>query len=269
MMIPKVVLTHKPLIICSLFFCFWLNGASAKELMLSPEEQAYLNKEPTIKMCVDPDWMPYERLDSQGRHEGLVSEYMALISTRLNLGLSIVKTSTWKETQDLYQNGNCDVVSALNITPEREKYLEFTDPYIKSPAVLVLDNSNLQVTNLADLKGKKLGMVEGYVYDAKLRADYPDIQIIYQPNMEVALRKVSGGEVDATLGPLFLIFHLTQELSLENVKVVGNTEYQDELRIGINKGNTALAGALNKAVSSLSAEDHRLMRKTWAKTRRQ
>lgn len=87
--------------------------------------------------------------------------------------------------------------------------------------------------------------------------------------MDEALKQVSKGKVDATLGPLFLVFHLTQALGLDNVKVMGNSEYQDELRIGIKKDEAMLAGIFNKAVASLTAEDHRLMRKTWAKKRSQ
>lgn len=257
------MLTKKSIMLCCLLLCLWLNSAFAQTLNLSAEEQAYLDSEPKVRMCVDPDWMPYEALDSQGRHIGLVSEYMALISTRLNLALPVVATSSWKETQDLYESGACDVVSALNITPERAKYLVFTEPFIKSPAVLVLENSNVQTKELADLEGRNLGMIEGHVYETRLREDYPGIQIIYQPNMEAALQKVSSGELDATIGPLFLVFHLTQELHLENVKVIGSSEYKDELSIGIKKGNTVLAGVLNKAITSLSQEDHSLMRRTW------
>ncbi|TNG02183.1 MAG: transporter substrate-binding domain-containing protein [Gammaproteobacteria bacterium] len=263
------MLAKKIILLSPLFFYVLFNSALAQELILNSEEQAYLKKAPTIKMCVDPDWLPYEKLDSQGRHIGLVAEYMALISSRLNLNLSVVKTTSWEETQKLYQNGMCDIVSALNKTPERENHLLFTEPYIKSPAVLVIKNSNVQTRQLADLNGKKLAMVKGYVYDEKLRKDYPGIQIAYQTNMGIALHKVSTGEIDATLGPLFLIFALTQEQNLDNVKIMGNSEYQDELRIGIKLGNTILANIFNKAVSSLSAEDHTLMRKSWAKKRKQ
>jgi len=263
-------MSAKKLILASpLFFYFLFNSALAQELLLNSEEQAYLEKVPTIKMCVDPDWLPYEKLDRQGQHIGLVAEYMALISNRLNINLSVVKATSWEETQKLYQNGMCDIVSALNKTPERENHLLFTEPYIKSPTVLVIKNSNVQARQLTDLNGKKLAMVKGYVYDEKLRKDYPEIQIVYQTNMDMALQKVSTGEIDATLGPLFLIFALTQEQNLDNVKIMGNSEYQDELRIGIKQGNTVLANIFNKAISSLSVEDHTFMRKSWAKKRKQ
>lgn len=261
--------SKKTMSLSLLLFCFCYINASAQELMLDAQEQAYLQKHPVITMCVDPDWLPYEKLDSEGRHIGLVAEYMALMSARLKVSLEVKKTNSWEETQKLYQQGACDIVSALNKTPEREKYLKFTEPFIKSPAVLVLNDKNVQDRKLSDLKGKKLAMVKGYVYDAKLREQYPEINIVYQPSMDIALQKVSSGEVDATLGPLFLTFALTQELELDNVKTMGNSEYQDELRVGIKKDSPFLAGAFDKAVSSLTADDKILIKKIWAEKRKQ
>jgi ABC-type amino acid transport substrate-binding protein len=103
---------------------------------LNDLEKDYLNNHPIIKLCVDPDWLPYEKLDEQGEYSGLVAEYLGLISQRLNIAFDVLASRSWKETQQLYQKGTCDVVSALNKTVEREQYLNFTRPYINSPAVL-------------------------------------------------------------------------------------------------------------------------------------
>jgi len=241
---------------------------SANELTLNADEQAYLQSHPVITMCVDPDWLPYEKLDSQGQHIGLVAEYMALLQSRLNVTFKVIKTKSWDESQKLYQKGSCDIVSALNKTAEREQYLTFTPVYIKSPAVLVLNEKNIQDSQLVDLKGKKLAMVKGYVYDSRLREQYPEINVVYEENMATALKKVSSGKFDATLGPLFLIFALTQELGLDNLKVMGDAEYQDELRIGIKKGNTILSSILGMAVATITPEDNANIRKIWAEKRK-
>jgi len=110
--------------------------------------------------------------------------------------------------------------------------------------------------------------VKGYVYESKLREDYPNIEIVYVSDMEVALQDVSAGKITATLGPLFMTFAVIQELNLDNLTIVGNTEYQDELRIGINKDNKVLTGIMDKTVASLTAEDHSYVRRIWAIERR-
>jgi ABC-type amino acid transport substrate-binding protein len=237
----------------------WLVCASAAEI-----EPISLDELSTVTMCVDPDWLPYESLDAEGNHIGLVAEYIAVLKKKIGITIQVVKTKNWQESQQYYRENKCDIVSALNATKERARYLAFTEPYLSSPAVLVLNENNQSDALLSDLSGKTLGMVPGYVYESKLRADYPDIKIVHVANMETALQQVSSGEVTATLAPLFLTFALTQKMALDNLKIMGQTAYKDELRVGIQKDNLPLAILLDKAVSSLTSEDHRNVRKAWA-----
>ena len=48
---------------CQAFYAF------AGELTLSPAEQSYLQEHSELSLCVDPDWLPYERLNEvKNRH---------------------------------------------------------------------------------------------------------------------------------------------------------------------------------------------------------
>ena len=247
---------------------FWGTSAIADEnIALTPEERAYLQEHPVLTLCVDPDWQPYEKINQAGQYVGLVAEYISLLQNRLNISFNVLKTKSWEETQRAYQNGSCDVVSALNKTPQRQQFLTFTKPYITSPAVLAVNSNNKTTTQLAELNGKVLGMVKGYVYDSRLREQYPDIKISYFMNMEDALQSVSDKKIDATLGPLFLLFALTQEMNLNNVKIIGESEYQDELRLGTKKGEVVLASIFSKAVASITHKDSAEIRKTWSQKR--
>jgi len=236
----------------------WMTSSAAEEVKLK-----MLDEYSTVKMCVDPDWLPYEKLDSEGNHIGLVAEYITVLKSKVDIAIEVVKTESWQQSQQYYRDNKCDIVSALNATKERANYLAFTEPYLSSPAVLVLNENNQTDTLLSDLSGETLSMVPGYVYESKLREDYPNINIVYVDNMEVALQQVSSGDVTATLAPLFLTFALTQRMSLDNLKVMGQTEYKNELRVGIQKDNLPLAILFDKAIRNLTSEDHRNVRKSW------
>ncbi len=90
------------------------SASAAAKIPLTPEEAIYLQKNPVINMCVDPDWLPYEKLDVKGRHIGLVVNYMGLLQARLKVRFNVVPTTGWQEAQSLYEDGFCDIVSALN-----------------------------------------------------------------------------------------------------------------------------------------------------------
>ena len=73
---------------------------------------------------------------------------------------------------------------------------------------------------------------------------------------------VSQGQADATIGPMYLIASATMKLNISNLKMLGNTEYQDELHIGVRKGDTILLGIMNKAINSLTPDEHSKIRRS-------
>lgn len=244
----------------------WAGAAEQTAPALAPQEQAYLQAHPELRLCVDPDWPPYEWIDADGRHRGLVAEYMALFQQRLGVRMRPVPAASWRDTQNRYQAGDCDIVAALNVSAERIRYLDFTQPYLESPAVLVVREDS-PASKLADLDGARLGMVSGYVYESRLRDDFPAIVLEPVTNMQQGLARVASGELDATLGPLFLAAYLIQREGLDQLKMVGNTDYRDELRMGVRKGDRLLHAMLNRQVQALSADDHARIHRAWSRAR--
>ena len=58
---------------------------------------------------------------------------------------------------------------------------------------------------------------------------------------------------------------VSQQQGLEGLKMVGNTEYQDQLRVGVRKGDRQLHAILNQQVQALSADDHARIRRAWSR----
>jgi len=104
-------------------------------LNLTEPEKAFIKANPTLILCVDPDWLPYEGLSADGRHIGLVAEYALEFQTRTGLQFDLVKADTWEESWQLVEAGKCDIVAGLNRTRNREEYLSFTEEYINEPKV--------------------------------------------------------------------------------------------------------------------------------------
>ena len=55
---------------------------------------------------------------------------------------------------------------------------------------------------------------------------------------------------------MYLIATATMKLNISNLKILGNTEYQDELHVGVRKGDTTLLNIMNKVLKSLTPDDH-------------
>lgn len=51
----------------------------------TPQEKAYIERADAIKMCVDPDWWPFEQINPQGQHEGIAADLVQLVAQRVGL----------------------------------------------------------------------------------------------------------------------------------------------------------------------------------------
>ena len=107
-----------------------------KEFILSKEEQQYFKEKEEIKLCIDPDWMPFERLNKEKKHQGMTAEYFEYFRQFIPIPIHVVKTHNWSESLDYMKNGKCDILSLTMATESRKKYFNFTAPYIDLPLVL-------------------------------------------------------------------------------------------------------------------------------------
>ncbi|WP_211213787.1 transporter substrate-binding domain-containing protein, partial [Aquaspirillum serpens] len=101
---------------------------AAHSVSLSAEEQRYLAQHPVIKVCVDPDWAPFERINEQGQHEGIGADLLQLVAKRVGIRVELYPVLNWEESLAASKSGRCQIMSFLNQTPAREKWLIFTEP---------------------------------------------------------------------------------------------------------------------------------------------
>jgi len=244
--------------VCVLLLLYPSIGASS-ELELWDDEKLFLKEHPTIRLCVDPDWMPYEKLDEQGRHVGIIAEYMKLMQERIGLKMNVVITRSWSESQALAEQRKCDVLSGLNQTQERGVYLSFTEPYIRAPAAIAFSKNNI-IKEMGDLNGKTVALVKDYVYDENLRLDYPKIIRVYVKNVSEGLRKVEQGEIDAVIGLQDLMVFNIYDMNLNGLQILEQPQYQNLLRVGIRNDYPELYTMFTKAVASLKRKDYERIR---------
>ncbi len=123
---------------CAVLLCLCMCiSAQAGLLNFTPQEQAYLSQKRTVTMCVDPDWAPFERLDENGTHVGIAADLIQLVVQRTGLDIKPLPVRTWDESLAASKDGRCQIMSFLNQTPERERWLRFTSPIFLDPNVLI------------------------------------------------------------------------------------------------------------------------------------
>lgn len=230
--------------------------AAGNGIILTPEERAYAQTAPPIKLCVDPDWYPYEQIDENGIYQGIAADLMQLICQRTGLRMEIVPTKDWEESVHFMQQGRCDVLSLLNQTPERDAWMDFSDPYFTDPNVLITREEHDYISDPSRLTGETVVLPYGTSVEERLKKDYPNLNILTVASEGEALEYVSSRKADFTVRSLTMAAYTIRKEGLFNLKIAGQIPNSDNLlRMGIREGQPILQDILNKGIASLTQDD--------------
>src|SRR5688572_11659829 len=187
----------RPLAILLSCLAFWALPAAA--LTLSPEEQAWLAEHPQLRLGIDASWPPFEFRDEQGRYSGLSASYVELIEERLKIRVLPVEPLSWSEVLAGAKSGELDLLPGIMSTPERQRDLVFTRPYLDFPIVILAHSSGPQPRRLDQLYGLKIAVVQDYAPHELLRSRHPDLNLLPLPSVTAALQALATGQADAMI----------------------------------------------------------------------
>ncbi len=146
---------------------------------------------------VGSSWPPY--IDKNHQFKGMAMEIVTRALQRRGYQ-SRTNIETWPRALEGVEIGVYDVVAAVWKTPEREKKLLFSWPYLVNQIKFIkMKDTKVQYRTLADLKGLLIGTVRNYAYDKDFLATQALIKIP-QNHIIQNLLKLTQGEIDLTLG---------------------------------------------------------------------
>ncbi len=231
---------------------------------LTAEERQWLNNHPTIRIGVDPAYPPFEFIDKDGVYRGMAPEYLKLIGNRLGVEFKVVPGLTWKQVVEGAKNGTVDMVPIMSNTAERRKFLNFTQPYLSFPVVVITQNNAPSISGLADLAGKTMAIPEGFSDIGEIENNHPSIKIIKTRNQLESLQYVMVGRVDATQGNLAVMTYLMQKNSINNLKVASLSDTAGgKFAMGVRKDWPELVTIMNKAIDAITQETHNKISSKW------
>lgn len=224
--------------------------------LLNPTEQSYLNELGAVKMCVDPDWEPYERINDKGEYIGIAADLVALVAERSGVSLKLVPTKTWQESLAASKEGKCQILSFLNKSPERDTWLLFTEPYFSDPNVFITREEHDFISDPASLSGESIALPAGTSLEERIRSTYPNLNIRVVNSEDEALQLVSERKVDMTLRSLAMTAYTIKKRGLFNLKIAGQIlDLDNHFRIGVIKSQPLLRDILARGVRTITPQE--------------
>ena len=233
-----------------------------KKIILSQNELDFLEDKKKILMCVDPNWMPYEKIENN-RHVGMFADYFKLFKEILPASIELVQTKDWTQTLEFARNRECDIISGAVKTPKRSQYLNFTVPYVKLPLVVATTPDKPFVENIQNILEYKLAIVKSYAYIELLKNKYPHIQIVEVSTHTQGLEKVLSGEVYGFIDSLATVGIKIQKDYFGNIKIAGKLDEKFTLGMGTRKDMPILKTIFDKIITSITPQEHQTILNKW------
>lgn len=129
--------------------------------------------------------------------------------------------------------------------------MRFTPPYLNLKNVIVGGTDKVFVTDIKNILDKKIGIVEGYATVELLKRKYPEINLVFVKSSQDGLIKLAAGEIDYFTDYVSSASFYISKLALGDLRILGATEFDLPLGIGVHKDNTLLHSILSKAAKEV------------------
>ena len=235
-----------------------------KKVVLSKTERQWLRDRRDIRLGADADWAPYEFIDSSGKQQGISADIIKLIEQRIGIKFKLTRQDSWSETMGKIKNHEIDLLAAVIKTPDREKYLKYTESYFKPLQGIYTKKSNTDITSLKDLSGKTVAVEKQYYSHETLAKEHPYIKLIPVDTTLDALKAVFYGKADAYIGSQGAANWVAEKNGLNNIKVIPeNNLGETKIRLAVRGDWPILQGILDKALVSISEAEYSEIRRKW------
>ena len=231
-------------------------AAFGSNVVLTDLDKYYVEQYGDIKICVDPDWVPFESVNEAGQYVGIAADLIKLLSERTGIKFILIPTKSWDESIKLSKEGTCQALSFLNETPKRKEWLSFSNPIFTDVNVFITREEHPFISDPGGLVGETLVLPRGTSMEELITTSYPNIKIIIVETEEDALKMVSERKASMTLRSLIVAAYTIKKEGWFNLKIAGQLpEYTNRLRIGVTKDKEKILEIINKGIKSISAQE--------------
>lgn len=208
-------------------------------------------QKPVLKVGSEVAYAPFEFMDDNNKPTGFDLDLVKEIGAAEGYDVQI-QNIAWDGLIPSLNEGKVDaVISAMTITPDRQKGALFSDRYFQATQYIAV-KAGSPIKNKEDLIGKKIGVqnnTTGQYASEKLGVK----NIRKYDTTPDALNALKIGEVDAVVADSPVVLWFIKQNPDANVVVVPSDFEKEYYGIALKLGNSDVATKLNDGLKKLKA----------------
>lgn len=208
--------------------------------------------EKVYKVGTDAAYAPFESVAPSGEIEGFDMEIMKAVAKAEGFNVEFVNTA-WEGIFTSLNGKNDIVISAVTITDDRKKEMDFSDQYFESTNYIAISETS-SIKSLADLKGKTVAVQQGTTGDEVLTKflgkDYTGIKRF--KGTPEAFLELRNGKADAAVADSGVVANYIKNNPDAKLVIVKDPTFPKEgYGIAVAKGNTELQTKINEGLKKI------------------
>ncbi len=201
----------------------------------------------------------------QASYQSLVMGYIELIEEKTGILFNFKVGHTKEETFQLVRKGKVDMLAAAVPTTYSKMYMNFTPYYLSFPMVLAARKDQSYVRSYRQLNSYIVAVLKGSWAEEYLKINFPNVQLLAKDTPREVLMAVLDGRANFCSGNLAVINSVIREYGLIGLHIVGSSEEDFNIAMGVRKGNPILFSIISKTLASISEQEHQEIHNDWAR----
>jgi polar amino acid transport system substrate-binding protein len=204
-----------------------------------------------LRVGTDATFPPMEFVDN-GKRTGFDIELVEAIGKAMGKQVEWVDIDFKGLVPGLISKRFDMAVSAIYITDERKKVVDFTTPYYAGGLVAMVKEGNTSIQKLADLDGKKVSVQVGTKSVSYLEQNFPKVQRVEVEKNQEMFNLVDIGRADAAVTGKPAAYQYVR--TRPGLRVLAEQITTEEYGMAIRKDTPELTKAVNAVLTKLKAD---------------
>ncbi len=158
------------------------------------------------------------------------------------------------DLQSLLLSGKGDILTGYARVPQREKYIDFSVPYLELQGTLFVRKDKNSIQEISDLNGRELVIVsKGSVGEKLVSNNHLKTHVIYGDSLQQALQELNAGQHDAVFSSRLTALSVIDHFKFGNIRPIGVPVdgYSVSICFAVRKGDSQLLATLNEGLAIL------------------
>ncbi|WP_042859643.1 arginine ABC transporter substrate-binding protein [Dickeya sp. NCPPB 3274] len=209
----------------------------------------------TIRFATEASYPPFESVDASNQIVGFDIDLANALCKQIQATCTFSNQAFDSLIPGLKFRRYDAVIAGMDITPERQQQVTFTQPYYENSALFIAQKGKL--ADITALNGKRVGVQNGTTHQKFLLDKHKDITVVPYDSYQNAVLDLKNGRLDAVFGDTAVVNEwLKQNENLASVgdKVTDKDYFGIGLGIAVRQNNDELVKKFNDALNKIKQD---------------